>query len=251
MRIQWRDRSRITLASQGDMTIYQRRFRRVNASGDRILPFYGVEHGEKVRSEAKEPQIAASRATRLTILCRGATAANQQTRFSSNDLLLPKERERLTMLVQGFRRFDTVLHAPEPAAAETASAFPTVAGTCSALRDISYGSWNDRTVADIAEKSPEDLQRWMTDPSSAPHGGESFEAAQTRAAAWLESLHSAGGSTLAVTHAILLKLLLLHVVAAPLTSVWQVDVEPFGMLLLTSNGRRWALRGFGAGPQNG
>jgi hypothetical protein len=50
---------------------------------------------------------------------------------------------------------------------------------------------------------------------------------------------------LAVTHAIPVKLLPLHVIAALLTSVWQVHVEPLGMLSLTIGGRRWALRGFG------
>lgn len=61
---------------------------------------------------------------------------------------------------------------------------------------------------------------------------------------------------LAVTHAIVLKLLFLHVVGAPLTSIWRIDVEPLGLLALTSDGRRWALRSFGAelpdgSPQTG
>lgn len=195
--------------------------------------------------EAKEPKSATGRATRLTILCRGATAANQQSRLSSGDPLLAKERARLSLLARDLGRFDTVLHAPEPAAAETATAFSSDALPAPALRDIAYGTWSNRTAADIAKQSPEDLARWMADPSSAPHGGESFEAAQTRTATWLESLHSKGGSTLAVTHAVILKLLFLSVVGAPLTSIWRIDVEPLATLSLTSDGRRWALRGFG------
>ena len=159
----------------------------------------------------------------------------------------PKESVRLRALARNLRQFDSLLHAPEIATTETAAAFIPDSAPCPALRDVAYGEWSNRTVADVAEQAPQDFQSWMVAPSSAPHGGESFEAAQIRAAAWLESLHPKGGSTLAVTHALVLKLLLLHVMGAPLTSVWRIDVEPLGTLTLTSDGRRWTLRSFGAG----
>nr|WP_298095796.1 histidine phosphatase family protein [uncultured Shinella sp.] len=198
-----------------------------------------------MNSEAKEPKSATGRSTRLTILCRGATAANQQSRFSSDGPLLARQAARLDALAHDLGRFDRVLHAPEPAAAETAAAFSSGALPVPALREVDYGAWNNRTLEDIAGQSPGDLERWRADPTSAPHGGEPFEAAQARATAWLESLHSTGGNTLAITHAIIVKLLFLHVVAAPLTSIWRIDTEPLSALTLTSNSRRWALRGFG------
>lgn len=194
-----------------------------------------------------EPGPAAGRITRLTILCRGATAANLQTRFSSDDPLLVKEHTHLGKLAGALRRFDTVLHAPERSAVETAGALSGNSMPCAALRDVNYGRWNGQRATDIAERSPEDLQRWREDPFSAPHGGESFDAAQVRAVAWLQGLHAKGGNTLAVTHAVILKLLFLQVVGAPLTSIWHIDVEPLGMLVLTSDGRRWTLRRFGPG----
>lgn len=198
-------------------------------------------------SEIEKPKPAANRATRLTILCRGATLANRQLRLSSDEPLLPKEQVRLRALARSLRLFDSVVYAPERAAAETAAAFSPEATSCPALRDIDYGEWAGRTVTEIAERFPEDLQRWQEDPTSAPHGGEPFEAAQARVSAWLEGLHSAGGNTLAVTHAIVLKLLFLHVTGAPLASIARIDVEPLGLLALTSDGRRWALRSFGPG----
>lgn len=154
-------------------------------------------------------------------------------------------------LVQGLRPFDSVFCAPERSAAETAAVFSRDATPCPALRDLDYGAWADRTLADIAHQSPDDLQRWRADPASAPHGGEPFKAAQTRASAWLETFHSTGGNTLAVTHAIVLKLLFLHVIEAPLLSLWRIDIEPLAMLTLTSDGRRWALRSFGTGVPAG
>lgn len=218
---------------------------------EHILPLDGMEHGHTLSIEAEVPKPVANRATRLTILCRAATQANQQSRFSSAEGLLPKEQARLKALASDLRPLDMVLHAPERAAFETAAALSARVTLCSPLRDVAYGAWENRTVADIAHHWPQDLERWSADPESAPHGGESFAAAQARAADWLESYHAVGGNTLAVSHAIIVKLLFLHVVGAPLTSIWRIDVAPLGMLALSSDGRRWALRGFGAGAPDG
>ena len=188
---------------------------------------------------------AAARASRLTVLCRGATPASRQARFFSDEPLLTGEAERASRLAALLGRFETVLRGPERSAAETASAFAPDAVSCPAIADVDFGRWAGRTLADIAAEASHDLARWMAEPASTPHGGESFQAAQARAAAWLESLHGAGGNRLAVTHPLILKLLFAHVLGAPLSSVWRIDAEPLCLLVLTSDGARWALRRFG------
>lgn len=188
---------------------------------------------------------APSRATRLTLVCRGATASSRQARFASGEPLLAGEAERARRLADSLRPFEAVLYAPEESAAETAAAFAPDAAPCPALADVDHGRWTGRSLADIAAEAPQDLRRWMADPAAAPHGGESFEAAQARAAAWLESLHGSGGQKIAVTHAVILKLLFAHVLGAPLSSVWRIDAEPLCLLSLSSDGARWALRRFG------
>jgi len=193
------------------------------------------------------PAARPRRATRVTLLCRGATAANRQARFSAEDSLLPKEPARAAALAEGLRSFDRVFCAPEACAVETAAAFFVAPIPCPALRDLDYGAWSGQTVDEIAERFPDALRHWMADPAAAPHGGESFETAAGRATDWLDGLHGTGGRILAVTHAMLLKLVFAHVVGAPLTAAWRIDVEPLGFLDLSSDGRRWALRGFGAG----
>ena len=187
----------------------------------------------------------AARASRLTVLCRGATPASRQARFSSDEPLPAGEAERASRLAGTLGRFEAVLHGPEASAAQTAAAFAPDAVACPALADVDFGRWTGRTLADIAAEAPQDLRRWMADPAAAPHGGESFETAQARAAVWLESLHGTGGHRLAVTHPVILKLLFAHVLGAPLSSVWRIDAEPFCLLSLSSEGTRWALRGFG------
>ena len=181
------------------------------------------------------------RATRLTLLCRGATESNRLSRLSSDEPLLDGEAERASRLAR-LLPYDTFYSAPEASARQTAAAFSAHPAACEPLRDADYGAWAGRTIGEIA---PDELQAWLMDPSGAPHGGESFEAVRGRCVRWLDGLHGAGGRHLAVTHAIVLKVLLAHVLDAPLSSVWRIDAGPLSMLALTSDGRRWALRAFG------
>ncbi len=187
-----------------------------------------------------------NRATRLTFLCRGATASNRLSRLSSNEPLLSKETERAARLVRLLPAYDAVSSAPEASARETAAFFSAQPAIVEPLRDADYGRWNGRSVAEIAAENPGDFQTWLSDPAAAPHGGESFEEVRGRCLSWLDGQHGLGGHRLAVAHAVILKVVLAHVLDAPLPAIWRTDVEPLGALTLTSNGKRWALRSFGS-----
>lgn len=198
--------------------------------------------------ETQETKTGHGRATRVTFLCRGATASNRQSRLSSDEPLLDKEAERVRHLARLLPPYDAVFCAPEVSARETASLLGADPVIIEPLRDADYGLWNGRGLDEIAAGSPLDLQAWLSAPAAAPHGGESFDDVRLRCVAWLDSQHAMGGHRLAVTHAIILKLVLAHVLEAPLSAIWRADVEPLGALTLTSNGQRWALRSFGSLP---
>jgi hypothetical protein len=55
-------------------------------------------------------------------------------------------------------------------------------------RDWDLGAWTGRSLTEIAATSPQDLQRWSTDPDSAGHGGESLQQLRARAMNWLDRL---------------------------------------------------------------
>ena len=196
--------------------------------------------------ETQETRQKPPRATRLTLLCRGATASNRLSRLASDEPLLEREWERAERLAPLLPACDAVFCAPEASARETAALFGLHPAIAAPLRDVDYGRWNGHALEDIAAQGPADLQRWLSDPAAAPHGGESFAAARTRCISWLDDQHAVGGHLLAITHAIVLKLVLAHVLDAPLQAIWRTDIEPFGALTLTSDGRRWALRFFGS-----
>lgn len=185
------------------------------------------------------------RATRVTFLCRGATPSNRLSRLASDEPLLDGESERAMRLARLLPAHEVAFCAPEASARETAALLCAQPAPCAALRDVDYGRWSGRRIDEIAAANPAGFQTFLSDPAAAPHGGESFEAVRARCVSWLDGQHAAGGHRLAVTHALVLKLVLAHVLEAPLPSVWRIDVEPLGALCLTSDGRRWALRFFG------
>lgn len=196
--------------------------------------------------ETQETKPGQGRATRMTLLCRGATASNRLSRLSSDEPLLGRETERAERLARLLPAYDTVVCAPEASARETAAFFSAHPSVSEPLRDAAYGRWSGRSVDEIAAENPLDLQLWLSDPTAAPHGGESFEGVRGRCISWLDGQHAAGGHHLAVTHAIILKVVLAHVLEAPLSAIWRTDIEPLGALTLTSNGKRWALRFLGS-----
>lgn len=97
-------------------------------------------------------------------------------------------------------------------------------------------------MMDIQATEPENLTAWMTDATAAPHGGESFSALSERAGLWMNCRLGDSGHTIAITHASVIRAALLHVLQAPLSTFWKIDVEPLSIVQMSGDGRRWALR---------
>jgi len=109
-----------------------------------------------------------------------------------------------------------------------------------ALADCDYGSWTGRTLPDLAAEQPGAVRRWLTDPASAPHGGESVDALVRRVAGWLDALRD--DRVVAVTHAAVVRASLVHSLAAPVAAFWQLDVAPLATVRLDRRDGRWHLR---------
>jgi broad specificity phosphatase PhoE len=148
----------------------------------------------------------------------------------------------------GFRRHDRVFAAPAPAARETAAALGLDASLEPALRDCGYGRWSGRSLAEIADQEPEALAIWLADAEAAPHGGEPLNEVRRRVADWLDGVLRLDGHTIAVTHLTIMRAALLHVLQAPPTSFWTIDLEPLSTIDLRSDGNRWSFRA-GAMPR--
>lgn len=135
-------------------------------------------------------------------------------------------------------RADSWICAPSQAALQTARALghdnPKVEH---ALADPGYGTWAGLGLGDVAGTDPEGLQAWLTDPATAPHGGESLAALRTRVGAWLET--QVDQRVLAVAHPVVVRAALTHALGLPDAAVWQLDVAPLSLTRLTHRAGRW------------
>ncbi|TGR74745.1 histidine phosphatase family protein, partial [Mesorhizobium sp. M1C.F.Ca.ET.193.01.1.1] len=66
-----------------------------------------------------------------------------------------------------------------------------------------------------------------------------------RGAALMERLAGESGHTIALTHAVPIRAVIVHVLGAPLSSVWKIDIEPLSLTEFRSDGRRWVLHASG------
>ena len=178
---------------------------------------------------------------RLTLVAHASTAATRAVAFPHDDHLDGFGLRR-TRAAQAPFAGALCLTSPAAAARQTAEAMGLAARTEPALRDVDYGTWSGRTLDAVASENPDGIALWLTDPSAAPHGGESLDALIRRVAAWLDGC--AAGRIVAVTHAVVIKAAVVHLLDAPANAIWRLDVAPLSITRLHSNGARWLLRSF-------
>lgn len=111
------------------------------------------------------------------------------------------------------------------------------------LADLDCGRWRGQTMRSIAEGEPDELGAWLTDPSYTGHGGRSIDELLVRLKTWLALRRDDPGTTLAITHAAVLRCALLATLGASSNGFWRIDAAPLTSLVLSSDGRRWTLRG--------
>jgi broad specificity phosphatase PhoE len=185
---------------------------------------------------------------RVTLLTAASTAATAGAAFPADEPLDVRGRAGAAELAGAFTRPGRVLCSPARAARETAAALSLdPVETAPLLADLDAGRWAGRTLDDVAEAEPEGVGRWLADPDAAPHGGESVARTVERASAWLGSL-PAEGNLLAITHAAVVRAVLLDVLGAPVDRFWRIDVAPLTVTVLRGAPGRWTLRSTGAPP---
>jgi broad specificity phosphatase PhoE len=178
---------------------------------------------------------------RLTLLSHAPTAATRRSAFPMNEPL--EDLAKLSTLNWQSPRTQQILTAPELRAWQTAEALNLIATPIPELRDLDYDTWQGRTLTDLHTEDPEAIAQWFTDPTAAPHQGESITALITRVQNWLATLTvEETGHTLAITHPAVIRAAILHTLNAPPQSFWRIDIAPLTLTDLRHNGRTWTLR---------
>lgn len=185
-------------------------------------------------------------ATRLTLICHARTVAQKLARFPTDE---PLERDEQAARGSRSRSVTTprrLLCGPELRTRQTAGLFGSEIEIVAALRDCDLGRWKGLHIDQVQCSEPEALQAWLHDPVQAPHGGESVAQLRDRVAAWLKTLETTPGYIVAVTHPLIIRAALTHVLQSSAFNV--IDVEPLAAIELRFTDC-WRLRIPGTGPE--
>lgn len=169
--------------------------------------------------------------SRVTMVCHGATSATRSTAFPADE---PLERTPSLDPLPA----DLAVSSPATRCLQTAVALGLTPTTDDRLRDCDYGRWTGLTLAELSSTEPANVEAWLTDPSAAPHGGESIVDLLARVGGWLDSLPD--GRTVAVTHPSVIKAAIVHAIRATPESFWRIDIGPLDRVALS--GPVWRLR---------
>ncbi len=95
------------------------------------------------------------------------------------------------------------------------------------LAETDFGEWEGLTFAEVRERWPEQMARWLADPTVAPPGGESFAATAQRALRARDRLVAdhAQQTVLLVTHVTPIKILAQAALEAPPSALYRLHVD--------------------------
>jgi len=177
-----------------------------------------------------------SEVVRLTLVSHGMTDAMAAGRFPTDEPLNAIGRGQV---VADVRDADRAYCGPEARAIQTADLLGVRATVEPRLADLDCGRWRGEVLGRVL---PAELAIWLTDPTRAPHGGESVVELIERVRGWLESLTSERLRILAVTHPAVIRAAMLVVLDAPPKSFWRIDVAPASRWVMHFRGHAWTLR---------
>ena len=138
-------------------------------------------------------------------------------------------------------RAEVVCSPSERCRATAEAAGLTIGSIEPAIAECDFGSWCGRSLDELVAERPADTRRWMADPDSAPHGGESLRAFVARVAGWLDEQARQDGTCLAITHGGVVKAAVVHALGAPIEAFWRVDCAPLARTELHAHQGRWTL----------
>jgi ribonuclease H / adenosylcobalamin/alpha-ribazole phosphatase len=104
------------------------------------------------------------------------------------------------------------------------------------LIECDFGAWEGLTFAEVREKWPAELDRWLGSPAQAPPGGESFRAVALRVRRAVARLREGypGQNVVVVSHVSPIKLMLRDALAAGDAFLHRLYLEPGGLSIVDS-----------------
>ncbi|MFD4247311.1 histidine phosphatase family protein [Streptomyces sp. NPDC058525] len=182
---------------------------------------------------------------RLTLISPATSEALRDVRFDDESPLDPAGTARAEAAAAAVPRTARSYTSPSLRCRQTARALGLRPEPVPALAGCDMGRWRGLTLDAVAAAEGEAVAAWLSDPSAAPHGGESLRDVRTRVGTWLDTLSTLPdepGPLTAVAEPDVIRAALIHVLEAPDASFWRLDVRPLSAVHLTGRAHRWNLR---------
>lgn len=174
--------------------------------------------------------------TVVDLLRHGEPDGGQKFRGAVDDPLSPHGWEQMRNAVGDYRNWDAIITSPLIRCAAFAQALAEQVGrpleSAPGFREIGFGVWEGRSVAEVHASDPQALGRFWRDPVTWPiPGGEPVaEFDQRIGVAWdalLERYH--GRQVLLVAHGGTIRIVLRRLLDIPLQRIWRIEA-PFASL---------------------
>ncbi|MFH8220606.1 histidine phosphatase family protein [Streptomyces sp. NPDC018057] len=135
-----------------------------------------------------------------------------------------------------------VLVSPGARCRETADALGLDGVRSPAPAGLDVGRWRGLALDEVGAAEPEALARWLGDPASAPHGGESVAQLCGRVAGWLAETAGAEGRGVAVVEPEVVRAAVVAALGLDAAVFWRLDVAPLTVTEVSGRAGRWNLR---------
>lgn len=198
--------------------------------------------------------------TTLILLRHGVTPHTLEKRFSgglasANPPLSDDGRAQIRAAAQWLApiadRIAAVVASPVRRTRESAEIAAAVLGKEITVEpgfaEMEFGTWDGLTFAEVGERFPGELERWLGSLDHAPGGGESFRSVQERVYAGLDRLLDRfhGQTVLVVSHVTPIKTLVARALDADLGAVFRMELAPASISVVSfyDDGNDGATRG--------
>ncbi|MEU2237160.1 histidine phosphatase family protein [Streptomyces vietnamensis] len=179
---------------------------------------------------------------RLTLISPATSEALREVRFDDDGPLDPAGIARAEAVASAVDASPRAYTSPSRRCRGTAEALGLTAEPLDALAGCAMGRWRGQTLAAVAAAEEAGVSTWLSDPTAAPHGGESLCDLRVRVGAWLDGLADGTGRVTAVAEPDVIRAAMVHALAAPDAMVWRLDVRPLTAVHLSGRAGRWNVR---------
>jgi len=177
---------------------------------------------------------------RLFVLRHGETVFTRERRFAGwRDVLLTaaglRQSEAAAAALSGVAIsavFASPLERARTSAEAVAKPHRVAVQIMPAFRELGFGAWEGRTRAEVEAAEPALYDVWRTAPDRfAAPGGESLPTVAKRVAEGIETLRADHDdeSVVLVTHAVVIRLIVLDGLGLGPARLWSIDASPAGI----------------------